>query len=65
MGLRDSLDIRICGFQSQSGREVVWVSEPVWTYEFEGFRDSLDVRLYGSHSQSGHTNLWVSEAVWT
>ena len=65
MGLTASLDIRICGFQKQSGREVVCVSEPVWTYEFVGFRDSLDVRLCGSQSQSGHKNLWISEPVWT
>ena len=64
MGLRASLDIRICGFQSQSGHEIVWVSEPVWTYEFVGFTASLDVRC-GSQSQSGHMNLWVSEPVWT
>jgi len=65
VGLRASLDIRICGFQCQCGHEVVWVSDPVWRYEFVGSSASADMRFCGSQIQSGDKNLWVPVPVWT
>jgi len=65
VGLRSSLEIRVCGFQSQCRHEAVCVSDPLWREEFMGFRASVYMRLCGSQIQSGDKNLWVSEPVLT